>query len=51
MKNYLCKKCRTLLQNPARPSSFNCPGGGQHQWTDLGEAGSSNYQCGKCGFL
>lgn len=48
MRNYLCKKCKALLQGNARPASFNCPGGGMHSWTDLGEVGTNNYQCKKC---
>jgi len=51
MKNYLCHKCNTHIQNASLPSAFNCPGGGHHQWTDLGEVGSSNYQCKKCALL
>jgi DNA-directed RNA polymerase subunit RPC12/RpoP len=51
MKNYQCKKCKTHLTGNSTPSGFNCPGGGNHQWTDLGEVGTSNYQCKKCGTL
>lgn len=51
MKNYQCKKCGTLISNQSYPSSFNCPNGGNHQWTDLGESGNTRYQCGKCGVL
>lgn len=51
MKNFQCKKCATALQSERMPSSFNCPKGGMHQWTDLGEVGLNNYQCKKCGLL
>jgi len=51
MKNFLCHKCKTQLQNASTPGVPNCPGGGHHQWTDLGEVGSTNYQCKKCGAL
>lgn len=51
MKNYQCKKCETLINSQSRPSSINCPSGGNHQWTDLGESGSTPYQCRKCGTL
>lgn len=51
MKNYSCKKCKTHLTSNSRPAVFNCPGGGHHSWTDLGEVGNDNYQCGKCGLL
>jgi len=45
MKNYMCHKCKTHLQNASQPSTFNCPGGEMHQWTNLGDIGSTNYQC------
>jgi len=51
MRNYLCKKCATLVKSDKKPISFNCPSGGNHQWTDLGEVGTTNYQCQKCGLL
>jgi DNA-directed RNA polymerase subunit RPC12/RpoP len=51
MKNYQCKKCKTTITNSSTPKVFNCPGGGHHQWTDLGEVGPTNYQCKKCGTL
>jgi len=51
MKNYQCSKCGTALQSDKTPSTFNCPKGGYHQWTDLGEVGPNNYQCKKCGLL
>jgi DNA-directed RNA polymerase subunit RPC12/RpoP len=51
MKNYQCKKCRTLVQSERTPSSLNCPSGGTHHWTDLGKTGKTNYQCKKCGTL
>lgn len=51
MKNYMCHKCNTLLQKNSSPNSSGCPGGGYHQWTDLGETGTDNYQCKKCGNL
>lgn len=51
MKNYQCSKCGTLITNNSRPSNFNCPNGGMHQWTDLGESGNTPYQCRKCGTL
>lgn len=51
MKNYQCKKCSTALQSDRTPSTLNCPSGGSHQWTDLGEVGINNYQCKKCGLL
>jgi DNA-directed RNA polymerase subunit RPC12/RpoP len=51
MKNYLCQKCKTHLQNDSQPSAFNCPKGGTHQWTNLGDVGSTNYQCKKCALL
>lgn len=51
MKNYQCKKCSTHVQNSSTPKSFNCPSGGMHSWTDLGEVGPTNYQCKKCALL
>jgi RNA polymerase sigma factor (sigma-70 family) len=48
MKNYLCRKCKTVVQKSSQPTSFNCPGGGSHEWTDLGNVGDTNYQCKKC---
>ena len=51
MKNYQCSKCGTHIKNASTPSVFNCPSGGHHQWTDLGEVGDTNYQCKKCGLL
>jgi predicted RNA-binding Zn-ribbon protein involved in translation (DUF1610 family) len=51
MRNYLCKKCATLVKSDKKPISFNCPSGGNHQWNDLGEVGTTNYQCQKCGLL
>jgi DNA-directed RNA polymerase subunit RPC12/RpoP len=51
MKNYQCKKCKTTIQNNSTPSSLNCPGGGMHSWTNLGDVGTNNYQCKKCGTL
>ena len=51
MRNYLCKKCATLVKSLKKPISFDCRSGGNHQWTDLGEVGDNNYQCQKCGLL
>jgi DNA-directed RNA polymerase subunit RPC12/RpoP len=51
MKNYMCKKCKTLIQSASRPSGFNCPSGGMHQWSDMGNVGTENHQCKKCGTL
>lgn len=51
MRNYFCKNCRTVIRNAVKPSVFNCPKGGQHQWSDLGEVGATPYQCKKCGIL
>jgi len=51
MKNYQCKKCKTTILNNSTPTSFNCPGGGMHSWSDLGEVGTNNFQCKKCGTL
>jgi len=51
MKNYLCSKCSTSLQSEKSPAVVNCPKGGHHQWSDLGETGPNNYQCRKCGLL
>ena len=51
MKNFQCKKCSTHLKSANQPSSFNCPSGGMHQWTNLGDIGDSNYQCKKCALL
>ncbi len=51
MKNYQCTKCSTAIKNASSPSVFNCPNGGHHQWTDLGEVGATNYQCKKCSLL
>lgn len=48
MRNYQCKKCRTLIEANSRPSSLNCPAGSLHEWQDLGETGQYNYQCKKC---
>lgn len=30
-KNYICKKCETLLQSATVPHVSNCPSGGNHQ--------------------
>ena len=51
MKNYQCKKCSTHLKSASKPSSFNCPDGGMHSLTDLGQVGTDNHQCKKCGLL
>ena len=51
MKNYLCKKCGTLIQKDSSPSTSGCPKGGNHEWKDLGEIGDTNFQCKKCGTL
>lgn len=51
MKNYQCTKCKTHLQNDSQPSVYNCPGGGMHQWNNLGDVGGINYQCKKCALL
>ncbi|MEZ5047802.1 MAG: hypothetical protein R2831_12520 [Chitinophagaceae bacterium] len=51
MKNFQCKKCSTHLTSASTPSAFNCPGGGHHQWTNLGDVGTNNYQCKKCALL
>lgn len=50
-KNYQCKRCGTLIQNERAPTTLNCPSGGFHQWTDLGETGLVNYQCSRCAVL
>ena len=51
MKNYLCKKCYTHIENSSFPSIGGCPKGGHHEWVDLGEVGNINYQCKKCALL
>jgi len=51
MKNYLCKKCGTLVKSANQPSSLGCPAGSAHQWSNLGDVGDKNYQCKKCGTL
>lgn len=51
MNNYQCRKCSTHLNSASRPSSHNCPNGGLHSWTDLGQFGADNYQCKKCALL
>jgi DNA-directed RNA polymerase subunit RPC12/RpoP len=51
MKNYQCKKCRTLIKKDSSPATVNCPEGGFHQWTNLGDVGPNNYQCRKCSAL
>ncbi len=51
MKNYLCKKCGTLVQKSSVPNSSGCPEGSSHIWIDQGEVGNNNYQCKKCGTL
>ena len=51
MKNYQCKKCKTVLQSAARPKVTNCPTGFNHDWNDLGFVGMENYQCSKCGLV
>ena len=48
VKNWLCHKCSTKVQSAQRPSSIHCPGGGHHQWTNLGEVGETVYLCDKC---
>ena len=51
MKNYFCEKCKTLVTSNQPPYPHNCPSGGNHKWTDLGEVGNDTYQCGKCGLV
>lgn len=51
MKNYFCEKCKTLVTSNQPPYPHNCPSGGNHKWTDLGEIGNDTYQCGKCGLV
>jgi rubrerythrin len=51
MKNYLCKKCGTLVQNEQRPNVSGCPKAPSHDWYDLGKCGSKKFQCKKCGIL
>ena len=51
MKNYQCSKCSAAIKNGSSPSVANCPKGGHHSWTDLGEVGTVNYQCKKCAVL
>jgi DNA-directed RNA polymerase subunit RPC12/RpoP len=51
MRNYICKKCGTLLQSNNQPSSLGCPKGTMHQWANLGDTGDKNYQCKKCGAI
>ena len=51
MKNYQCKKCKTLIQSNSMPTLINCPASGSHSWTNLGDVGDRNYQCKKCGAL
>jgi predicted nucleic acid-binding Zn-ribbon protein len=48
MRNYLCKKCGTLVKANTQPSLSGCPRGSAHQWTNLGDVGDKNYQCKKC---
>jgi len=48
MKNYQCKKCKTLLQSNSRPSALKCPSGSSHQWHDMGAVGTTTFQCQKC---
>ena len=46
--NWLCRKCRTLVQAADKPSSSYCPSGGHHQWNNLGRVGNTLYQCNRC---
>jgi len=49
LNNWLCQKCRTLIQSRNKPSSGYCPSGGHHQWNNLGRVGNTVYQCADCG--
>jgi DNA-directed RNA polymerase subunit RPC12/RpoP len=50
MRNYLCGKCKALIStNNNAPEFAECPKGGLHRWNDLGEVGTHNYQCKRCG--
>lgn len=46
--NWLCRKCRTLVQAADKPSSGYCPAGGHHQWNNLGRVANTLYNCSKC---
>jgi len=50
-RNYLCKKCVSLVCMRKSPAYTKCPKGGVHEWTDLGECGANPYQCAKCATL
>jgi len=51
MRWYFCKNCGVSLKMSTSPDYHNCPNGGHHSWTDLGEVGNINYQCKHCGTL
>ena len=49
LKNYMCKKCATVVNSGSTPSSYGCPAGNSHSWNNLGQVGTRNYLCKKCG--
>jgi len=51
MKNYVCARCGTVLQQDSQPRITPCPAGMNHQFYDVGTVGSTAYQCVKCGVI
>jgi hypothetical protein len=51
MKNFLCKKCDTLIQSERTPNLSGCIKGTFHQWYDFGEVGTDTYKCKNCGLV
>lgn len=51
LKNYYCPKCHTHVESVNKPFASSCPGGGGHEWRNLGEVGNKLYQCSKCGLV
>jgi DNA-directed RNA polymerase subunit RPC12/RpoP len=50
MKNYLCGRCKEVVQSERVPlNSNNCLNRKFHDWRDIGEVGNDIYKCSKCG--
>ncbi len=48
---YFCSKCETVVKKEQTPNSINCPTGGTHNWSKVGELGAIPYLCKKCSTL
>jgi DNA-directed RNA polymerase subunit RPC12/RpoP len=50
MKNYLCERCKEVVQSDrVPPNGNNCQERKFHVWRDIGEVGNDIYKCSKCG--